>query len=85
MSETRWYALRPRDPADLRWPLPETPQVSLKAESPDDARRRFAEAYPSEPFGTPGQPLPDRGAGSLGGDPDALVVEATDVPPAPKE
>lgn len=84
MSEMRWYALRPRDPADPRWPLPETPQVSLKAEDETDARRRFAQAYPSEPFGTPGQPLPNRGAGSYEGDEDALLVDETEAPPAPE-
>jgi hypothetical protein len=80
----KWYALRPRDPADPRWPLPETPQVNLKAEDPDDARRRFGEAYPSDPFGTPGQPLPNRGAGSFHGDAEALLVEETEAPPAPE-
>lgn len=80
----KWYALRPRDPADPRWPLPETPRIALKAEDPDDARRRFAQAYPSEPFGTPGQPLPDRGAGSFRDDDGALLVEETQAPPAPE-
>ncbi|WP_232628153.1 hypothetical protein [Methylobacterium sp. Leaf118] len=81
----RWYALQPRDPADPRWPLPQSPQIRLKAEDPDDARRRFHEAYPSEPFGTPGQPLPNRGAGSFRDDPDGLVVAETEAPPAPQE
>lgn len=81
----RWYALRPRDPADPRWPLPETPEVRLKAEDDADARRRFAQAYPSAPFGTPGQPLPNRGAGSFQGEDAALLVEETQAPPAPQD
>lgn len=71
----KWFALRPRDPADPRWPLRRTQQVDLKAEGPEDARRRFGAAYPSELFGTPGQPLPHRGAGSFHGDAEALLVE----------
>ncbi|MFC7662528.1 hypothetical protein [Methylorubrum suomiense] len=47
----------------------------MKAEGPEDARRRFGAAYPSEPFGTPAQPLPHRGAGSFHGDAEALLVE----------
>lgn len=80
-----WYAVRPRDPADPRWPLPGKEKLVLKAESPDDARARFEEAYPSEPYGSPAIPVPESGLGSFRGDPDALVVEATDEPPAPKE
>lgn len=71
----KWYDLRPRDPAGPRWPLPGTPQVDLKAGGLEDTRRRFGAAYPSEPFGTPGQPLPHRGAGSFHGDAEALLVE----------
>ncbi len=74
----RWYALSPRDPADPRWPLPETPQVSLKAADAADARCRFAQADPSEPFGMPGQPLPNPGAGSFDGEDAALLVEETE-------
>lgn len=80
----KWYALRPRDPADPRWPLTGTPQVTLKAEDADDARRRFEEAYPSQPFGTPGHPTGDVGPGSFRGDATALVVEETNAPPAPE-
>ncbi len=80
----RWYAVRPRDPADPRWPLPETPQISLKAEDVEDARRRFEEAYPSEPFGTPAHPTGEFGLGSFRGDDRALVVEETDAPPSPR-
>ncbi|MCP1548957.1 MULTISPECIES: hypothetical protein [Methylorubrum] len=79
-----WFAISPRDPADPRWPLPETPRITLKAENADDARRRFEEAYPSKPFGTPGHPTGDVGPGSFRGDAEALVVEETDTPPTPE-
>lgn len=84
MPELDWYALSPCDPADPRWPLPETPQVRLKAEDEADARRRFAQAYPSMPDGTPGQPLPNRGAGAFRDDGAALLVEVMSAPPAPE-
>ncbi|MEE7503037.1 hypothetical protein [Methylobacterium mesophilicum] len=75
-----WYAVRPRDAADPRWPLPGTPEIVLKAEDPDTARAKFESAYPSQPFGSPGIPVPDTGAGSFRGDPDALVVAETGEP-----
>lgn len=80
-----WYAVSPRDPADPRWPLPGRERIVLKAEGPDDARARFEEAYPSEPYGSPAVPVPNAGLGSFRGDPDALNVEETGEPPAPKE
>lgn len=80
-----WYAVRPRDPADPRWPLPGKDRLVLKAEGPDDARARFEEAYPSEPYGSPTVPVPESGLGSFRGDADALVVEPTGEPPAPQE
>ncbi len=43
------------------------------------------EAYPSQPFGSPAVPVPDAGLGSFTGDPEALAVEETTEPPAPKE
>lgn len=80
-----WYAVRPRDPADPRWPLPGTERIVLKADDADAARGKFEEAYPSVPFGSPKVPVPEAGLGSFHGDPDALLIEATDEPPAPKE
>ena len=80
-----WFSIRPRDPADARWPLPETPQVTLKADDAGHARKTFEEAYPSKPFGTPAAPTPETGPGTFGGDEAALVVEETGEPPAPKE
>ena len=80
-----WYALRPRDPADPRWPLPGRDRIVLKADGPDEARRKFVEAYPSQPFGSPTIPMPDAGLGSFASDPEALAVEETAEPPAPKE
>ena len=79
-----WYAVRPRDVADPRWPLPGTSEIVLKAEDPDTARAKFESAYPSQPFGSPGIPVPNTGAGSFRGDPDALVVAETGEPPAPR-
>ncbi|WP_375464287.1 hypothetical protein [uncultured Methylobacterium sp.] len=78
-----WYAVRPRDPADPRWPLPGKPQIVLKADDPQAARGKFRQAYPSTPFGTPATPMPD-GAGSFADDADGLSVEETAQPPAPK-
>lgn len=80
-----WYAVRPRDPADPRWPLPGTDRIVLKADDAQDARGRFEEAYPSEPYGSPTVPVRDAGIGSFRGDADALTVEETAEPPAPKE
>ncbi|GJE59935.1 hypothetical protein [Methylobacterium trifolii] len=80
-----WYAVRPRDSADPRWPLPDRPQVVLKAAGPDEARATFERAYPSEPFGTPASPVPDAGPGSFRGDGDGLIVEETGEPPSPAD
>ncbi|MCJ2132818.1 hypothetical protein MKK69_01845 [Methylobacterium sp. J-026] len=80
-----WYAVRPRDDADPRWPLPGKPEIVLKAAGPDEARAKFEEAYPSQPFGSPSMPVPDTGAGSFRGDPEALVVSETSEPPAPRD
>jgi hypothetical protein len=80
-----WYAVRPRDPADPRWPLPGRERLVLKADDPDAARRKFEEAYPSQPFGSPTVPVPNAGMGSFRGDEGALLVEETSEPPAPKE
>ncbi|WP_375455299.1 hypothetical protein [uncultured Methylobacterium sp.] len=77
-----WYAVRPRDPADPRWPLPGKPHLALKADDPAAALRKFGQAYPSAPFGTPATPVPD-GAGGFDRDADALIVEETAEPPAP--
>ena len=77
-----WFAVRPRDEADPRWPLPGTAEIVLKAETSDDARARFEEAYPSQPFGSPAVPVPNAGAGSFRNDPDALTVIETGEPPA---
>lgn len=79
-----WFRIRPRDPADARWPMPERPEITLKADDADDARRRFQEAYRSEPFGTPAVPVPDAGPGTFRGDAEALIVEETGAPPSPK-
>ncbi len=79
-----WFSLRPRDPADPRWPLPDEPEVVLKAADAAEARAKFMQAYPSEPFGTPAVPVPDAGAGSFRNDPDALAVSETAEPPAPR-
>ena len=78
-----WFVLRPRDPADPRWPVPERPTITLKADDPDDARARFAQAYPSVPFGTPASPTPDVGAAGFHADGDGLVVAETQAPPSP--
>ena len=80
-----WYAVRPRDAADPRWPLPGTAQIVLKAEGPDEARAKFEDAYPSEPYGSPTVPVRDAGIGSFRSEPDALTIEETTEPPAPKE
>lgn len=80
-----WYAVRPRDPADPRWPLPGKDRITLKAEDPKDARARFEEAYPSEPYGSPTVPVPESGLGSFRGDPGALLIEETGEPPAPED
>ncbi len=79
-----WYAVRPRDPADPRWPLPGRERIVLKADGPDEARAKFEEAYPSQPFGSPAVPVPNAGLGSFHSAPDALVVEVTAEPPAPE-
>ena len=78
-----WYAVRPRNPADPRWPLPGKPQIVLKGADPADAREKFEQAYPSTPFGTPSTPVPD-GAGGFEGDAEALVVEETAEPAPPR-
>lgn len=80
-----WYAVRPRDEADPRWPLPGKPEIVLKAANPGEARAKFEEAYPSQPFGSPAVPVPDAGLGSFRGDPDALVVSETGEPPAERK
>jgi hypothetical protein len=80
-----WYAVRPRDEADPRWPLPGKPEIVLKAQSPDEARSKFEDAYPSQPFGSPTVPVPDAGLGSFRGEPDALVVTETGEPPAKRD
>ncbi|MDP4002324.1 hypothetical protein [Methylobacterium sp. NEAU K] len=80
-----WYAVRPRDVADPRWPLPGTPEIVLKADDPARARAKFEEAYPSEPFGSPAVPVPGAGAGSFHGDADALIVAETGEPAAPRD
>jgi hypothetical protein len=77
-----WFAVRPRDEADPRWPLPGTAEIVLKAGNPDQARDKFVSAYPSQPFGSPDVPVPNSGAGSFHNDPDALLVSATGEPPA---
>ncbi|WP_298956200.1 hypothetical protein [uncultured Methylobacterium sp.] len=74
-----WFSLRPRDPADPRWPLPHSPTVTVQAADAREARARAAEAYPSAPFGTPASPVPD-GSASIHHDPDALVVEEVGPP-----
>jgi hypothetical protein len=79
-----WFAVRPRDDADPRWPLPGTAEIVLKADDPNGARGKFEEAYPSQPFGSPGVPVPDAGRGSFRGDLDALIVTETGEPPAPR-
>ncbi|WP_457105622.1 hypothetical protein [Methylobacterium sp. P5_C11] len=76
------YAVRPRDEADPRWPLPGTPEIVLKAEDPKAARAKFESAYPSQPFGSPAAPVPNAGAGSFRGDVDALIVAETGEPAA---
>ena len=79
-----WYAVRPRDEANPRWPLPGTAEIVLKADNPEGARAKFEEAYPSQPFGSPAIPVPNASAGSFRGDADALTVVETGEPPAPK-
>ncbi len=79
-----WYAIRPRDPADARWPLPGKPHIAIKADDPSDARDKFEAAYRNEPYGTPGIPVPGTGPGTFHGDAEALVVEETGEPPAPE-
>lgn len=78
-----WYAVRPRDPADPRWPLPGKAEVVLKAADADEAREKFEQAYPSAPFGTPKTPVPDGTAG-FSGDDSGLVVAETSEPAAPE-
>lgn len=80
-----WFSLRPRDPADPRWPLAEEPALVLKAADASEARAKFAQAYPSAPYGTPAVPVPDAGAGSFRNDPDALLVSEAAEPPAPRD
>ncbi|MCJ2058058.1 hypothetical protein MKL09_16010 [Methylobacterium sp. J-048] len=80
-----WYAVRPRDAADPRWPLPGTEQIVLKADDPAGARSKFEEAYPSEPFGSPAVPVPNSGTGSFQGDADALIVAETGEPASPQD
>ncbi|MDP4023464.1 hypothetical protein Q8W71_12570 [Methylobacterium sp. NEAU 140] len=77
-----WYAVRPRDPADPRWPLPGTAEIVLKADDADQARDKFEAAYPSAPFGSPAVPVPGAGPASFQGDAEALVVAETGEPPA---
>ena len=79
-----WYAVRPRDAADPRWPMPGTAEIVLKADDPKSARAKFETAYPSQPFGSPSVPVPNAGVGSFHGDADALVVAETGEPPAPR-
>lgn len=81
----KWYGLRPRDPAGPRWPLPRTPQVDLKASGLEDTCRRFGAAFPSEPFGTPGQLLPHRGVGSFHGNAETLSIEKIGTPSTSEE
>lgn len=79
-----WYAVSPRDAADPRWPLPQSPTITLKAKDPADARNRFRAAYPSRPFGTPASPVADAGMAGFAHDDEALRVEPCDeAPPAP--
>lgn len=78
-----WYAVRPRDPADPRWPVPGKPQIVLKADDAAGARHKFEQAYPSEPFGTPATPVPD-GTGGFDHDANALIVEETAEPASPE-
>ncbi|MCJ2139804.1 hypothetical protein [Methylobacterium sp. E-066] len=80
-----WYAVRPRDAADPRWPLPGTEQIVLKADDPAAARAKFEEAYPSEPFGSPAVPVPNTGVGSFRGDADGLIVAETGEPASPQD
>ena len=80
-----WYAVSPRDFADPRWPLPQSPVIRLKADDPGDAVSRFLTAYPSRPFGTPASPVPDAGLAGFGADGEGLTVEPCDVPAAPDQ
>ena len=80
-----WYAVRPRDAADPRWPVPGSAEIVLKADDPDEARAKFEEAYPSQPFGSPAVPVPNSGLGSFRAEPGALIVSETGEPPAPRE
>lgn len=79
-----WYAVRPRDEADPRWPLPGTPEIVLKADDAEGARAKFESAYPSQPFGSPAVPVPHAGLGSFHGDAEALTIHETGEPPAPR-
>lgn len=78
-----WFTLRPRDPADPRWPLPDSPVLTLKAEDADTARAMFSQAYPNRPFGTPQSPVVDAGDSGLAHDDGALLVEETSEPASP--
>ena len=78
-----WYAVSPRDAADPRWPLPQSPVITLKAADPADARGRFLEAYPSRPFGTPASPVADAGNAGFGQDEDALRIVPCEEPLSP--
>lgn len=78
-----WYAVSPRDAADPRWPLPQSPVITLKADDPADARERFLTAYPSRPFGTPASPVADSGMAGFVQDDEALRVEPCEEPSAP--
>ena len=77
-----WFAVRPRDEADPRWPLAGIAEIVLKAEDPEHARAKFEQAYPSQPYGSPAVPVPDAGPGSFSHDPGALSVTETGEPPA---
>ncbi|MBX9930131.1 MAG: hypothetical protein K2Y56_01095 [Methylobacterium sp.] len=78
-----WYAVSPRDPADPRWPMPQSPVIRLKADDHSDALAKFLTAYPSRPFGTPAWPVPDAGAAGFGADGEGLTVESSETPAAP--
>ncbi|KAB1069475.1 hypothetical protein [Methylobacterium planeticum] len=78
-----WYAVKPRDPADPRWPLVTAPVLTIKAGDVDEARAKFEQAYPTHPFGTPASPVPDAGMSGFREDPDALLIEETEEPSSP--